>query len=45
MDSRRRSVASMTQIAVLPAFGLHATLGDNLLIGAIFAGAASIMRS
>jgi len=29
-------VAVMTQIAVFPLFGLHATLGDNMLVGAIF---------
>jgi hypothetical protein len=29
-------VAVLTQILVFPLFGLHATLQDNLLIGALF---------
>lgn len=29
-------VAILTQILVLPLFGLHATLQDNLLIGGLF---------
>jgi len=37
-------VAVMAQIVVFPVFGLHATLADNLLIGAIFT-AVSIVRS
>jgi len=37
-------VAVMAQIVVFPFFGLHATLADNLLIGAIFT-TASIVRS
>jgi hypothetical protein len=37
-------VAIMAQIVVFPMFELHATLADNLLIGAIFT-AASIVRS
>ena len=37
-------VAVATQIAVFPIFGLHASLSQNLAIGAIFTG-ASIARS
>ena len=37
-------VAVMAQMLVFPLFGLHASLTDNLLIGAIFT-AASIVRS
>ena len=37
-------VAVATQIAVFPLFGLHASLSENLAIGAIFTG-ASIARS
>jgi len=37
-------VAVMAQMLVFPLFGLHASLTDNLLIGAIFT-AASIARS
>ena len=37
-------VAVATQIAVFPMFGLHASLSENLAIGAIFTG-ASIARS
>jgi hypothetical protein len=37
-------VAVVTQIAVFPLFGLHASLSENLAIGAIFTG-ASIARS
>jgi len=37
-------VAVMAQMLVFPMFGLHVTLVDNLLIGAIFT-AASIIRS
>lgn len=29
-------IAVLTQIAVFPLFGLHASLGDNLIIGLIF---------
>ena len=37
-------VAVLTQIAVFPLFGLPASLGDTLAIGAIFTG-VSIARS
>jgi len=37
-------IAVATQALVLPLFGLHATLVDNLLIGAIFT-LVSIARS
>ncbi len=37
-------VAVMAQMLVFPLFGLHASLTDNLLIGAIFT-ATSIVRS
>lgn len=37
-------VAVMTQIAVFPLFGLHATVADNLLMGGIFT-VVSIVRS
>jgi uncharacterized protein (DUF2062 family) len=37
-------VAVATQIAVFPMFGLHASLSENLAIGAIFT-VASIARS
>ena len=37
-------VAVATQLAVFPMFGLHASLSENLAIGAIFTG-ASIARS
>ena len=37
-------VAVATQIAVFPLFGLHASLSENVAIGAIFTG-ASIARS
>jgi hypothetical protein len=37
------AVAVATQLAVFPAFGLPATLGDSLAIGAIFT-AVSIAR-
>jgi hypothetical protein len=37
-------VATATQIAVFPLFGLHTSLGENMQIGAIFT-AVSIARS
>jgi hypothetical protein len=37
-------LAVLTQIIVFPMFGLHASLGDNLLIGAAFA-TISLVRS
>lgn len=37
-------VAVATQIAVFPLFGLHASVGDNLAIGAIFT-VVSLVRS
>lgn len=37
-------IAVATQIAVFPLFGLHASLSDNLLMGAIFT-VVSIVRS
>ena len=37
-------IAVTTQIAVFPVFGLHASLADNLLMGAIFT-VVSIVRS
>tara|TARA_B100000780_G_C20707920_1_gene281442 strand:- start:11 stop:241 length:231 start_codon:yes stop_codon:yes gene_type:complete len=37
-------IAVATQIAVFPVFGLHASLSDNLLMGAIFT-VVSIVRS
>lgn len=37
-------IAVATQIAVFPVFGLHASLADNLLMGAIFT-VVSIVRS
>lgn len=37
-------VAVATQIAVFPLFGLHASMSDNLLIGAIFT-VVSLARS
>lgn len=36
-------VAVLTQLAIFPAFGLPATLGESLAIGAIFT-AVSIIR-
>jgi hypothetical protein len=37
-------LAVLTQIIVLPLFGLHASLGENLLIGGVFT-AISLGRS
>ncbi len=37
-------VAVLTQMLVFPSFGLHTTLAENLLIGAIFT-VVSIARS
>lgn len=37
-------LAVATQILVLPWFGLHASLGDNLVLGAVFT-AISLVRS
>ena len=37
-------VAVLTQIAVFPLFGLHVSLSDNLLIGALFT-LVSVARS
>ena len=37
-------IAVLTQLAVFPMFGLHASLGDNLVIGLIFTG-VSLIRS
>jgi len=37
-------IAVATQIAVFPVFGLHASLADNLLMGAVFT-VVSIVRS
>jgi uncharacterized protein (DUF2062 family) len=37
-------VAVLTQLAVFPLFGLHATLADNLAIGAVFT-VVSLARS
>ena len=38
------SLAVIVQMLVFPLFGLHASLGDNLIIGAVFT-IASIARS
>ena len=38
------SLAVIVQMLVFPLFGLHASLGDNLMIGAVFT-IASIARS
>jgi hypothetical protein len=38
------SVAVLTQLLVFPLFGLHTTLAENLMIGAIFT-VVSIARS
>ena len=32
------ALAVLTQIIVFPLFGLHASLGENLLIGGLFTG-------
>jgi len=37
-------IAVATQMAVFPVFGLHASLSDNLLMGAVFT-LVSIVRS
>ena len=37
-------IAVATQLAVFPMFGLHASLGENLLLGAVFT-AVSLLRS
>lgn len=37
-------VAVLTQLAVFPLFGLHASLADNLAIGAVFT-VVSLARS
>lgn len=37
-------IAVLTQMLVFPLFGLHASLGDNLAIGAIFT-VVSLVRS
>lgn len=37
-------VAVLTQVLVFPLFGLHASMSDNLLIGAIFT-VVSLARS
>ena len=37
-------LAVLTQIIVFPLFGLHASLGENLLIGCLFT-AVSLVRS
>jgi hypothetical protein len=37
-------LAVLTQIIVFPLFGLHASLGENLLIGCVFVG-VSLIRS
>ena len=37
-------VAVLTQLAVFPLFGLHASLADNLAIGAVFT-VVSLVRS
>ncbi len=37
-------VAIVTQVAVFPMFGLQASLGDNLAIGAVFT-VVSLVRS
>jgi hypothetical protein len=37
-------IAVVTQLLVFPAFGLRASIGDNLRIGVIFTG-ASLARS
>ena len=37
-------LAVATQIMVFPWFGLHASLGDNLVLGAVFT-ATSLVRS
>tara|TARA_R110000868_G_scaffold376380_1_gene641237 strand:- start:299 stop:520 length:222 start_codon:yes stop_codon:yes gene_type:complete len=37
-------IAVATQVAVFPVFGLHVSLADNLLMGAIFT-VVSIVRS
>ncbi|MCC5993924.1 MAG: hypothetical protein JJT99_15530 [Rhodobacteraceae bacterium] len=37
-------LAVATQILVFPWFGLHASLGDNLALGAVFVG-ISLLRS
>ncbi|MDO5757548.1 MAG: hypothetical protein Q4P24_08535 [Rhodobacterales bacterium] len=38
------AVAVVTQIVVFPWFGLHPTIGENLMIGVIFVG-ISLLRS
>ncbi|MCC5967674.1 MAG: hypothetical protein JJU24_16230 [Natronohydrobacter sp.] len=38
------ALAVATQIIVFPWFGLHASLGDNLALGAVFVG-ISLLRS
>jgi len=35
-------IAVLTQIIVFPLFGLHASLGENLLIGCFFVGVSLI---
>ena len=37
-------IAVLTQVIVFPLFGLHASLGENLLIGCLFT-AVSLVRS
>ena len=37
-------LAILTQIIVFPLFGLHVSLGENLLIGGLFTG-VSLVRS
>jgi hypothetical protein len=37
-------IAVMTQMAIFPLFGLHATLAQNMMMGAIFT-VVSIIRS
>ena len=37
-------LAVATQILVFPWFGLHASLGDNLVLGAVFVG-ISLLRN
>ena len=37
-------IAVATQVAVFPVFGLHVSLADNLLMGAVFT-VVSIVRS
>ncbi len=37
-------LAVLTQIIVFPLFGLHASLGENLLIGCLFTAVSLVRR-